>query len=137
MLLRQVDFIAYEALPTTIWQKWAPIIVALPRHGIVDRYPDARATTREALAKAPAEFIGTVVKMIRSEKALERSASGHPNTALRFRILRDLEGCWDDEALKTAIFQEMTAPDLNDGRICGSARVAALRWSSSPRSSTQ
>ena len=63
--------------------------------------------TRDALAKAPAEFIGTVVKMIHAEKALERSAEGHPNSALRFYILRDLEGCWDDEALKTAIFQEL------------------------------
>jgi hypothetical protein len=112
LLLRQVDPTAYEALPTTIWQKWAPVVVALPRRGVVDKYPDAQATTRDALAKAPAEFIGTVVKMIRAEKALERSAAGHPNTASRFHVLRDLEGCWDNEALKTAIFQELTAPDL-------------------------
>ena len=39
---------------------------------------------------------------------------------MRFYILRDLEGCWDDEALKTAIFQELTAPDLT------SAEYAAL-----------
>jgi hypothetical protein len=112
LLLRQVNLGAYEALPTTIWQKWAPAVVALPRLGVVDKYPDAQATTRDALAKAPAEFIGTVVKIIRTEKALERSAAGRPNTVLRFQILRDLEGCWDSEALKTAIFQELTAPDL-------------------------
>lgn len=49
--------------------------------------------------------------LIRGEKALERSAAGHPNSALRFHILRDLEGCWDDEGLKTAIFEEMIAAD--------------------------
>jgi hypothetical protein len=76
--------------------------------------------TRDALAKAPAEFIGAVVAMIQSEKALGRSVAGHPNGALRFYILRDLEGCWDDEALKTAIFQELTSPDLT------SAEYAAL-----------
>ena len=112
LLLRQADITAYEALPTTIWQKWAPVIVGLPRHGVVDNCPDARTMTRDALAKAPEEFIGAVVAMIQVEKALGRSAAGHPNSALRFYILRDLEGCWDDEALKTAIFQELTAPDL-------------------------
>ena len=112
LLLRQADSIAYEALPTTIWQKWAPVIVGLPRHGVVDNCPDAQAMTRDALTKAPAEFIGAVVAMIQAEKALGRSAAGHPNSALRFYILRDLEGCWDDDALKTAIFQELTAPDL-------------------------
>ena len=112
LLLRQADSITYEALPTTIWQKWAPVIVGLPRHGVVDNCPDAQAMTLDALTKAPAEFIGAVVAMIQAEKALGRSAAGHPNSALRFYILRDLEGCWDDDALKTAMFQELTAPDL-------------------------
>ena len=111
LLLHQEDFEAYAALPASIWQKWANVIVGLPRHGVVDRCPDALAVTRDALARAPAEFIGTVVALIRGEKALERSAAGHPNSALRFHILRDLEGCWDDEGLKTAIFEEMIAAD--------------------------
>ena len=50
--------------------------------------------------------------MIGAEKALERSPAGHPNGVLRFHILRDLDGCWGDEALKTAIFRELTEPDL-------------------------
>jgi hypothetical protein len=112
LLLRQADITAYQALPTTTWQKWAPVIVGLPRHGVVDNCPDAQTMTRDALARAPEEFIGTVVAMIQAEKALGQSAAGHPNSALRFYILRDLERCWDDEALKTAIFRELTAPDL-------------------------
>jgi hypothetical protein len=98
-------------LPALIWQKWAPTIVGLPRHGVVDKSPDALAVTRDALAKAPAEFIGTVVALIRGEKALERSPDGHPNSGLPFHILRDLEGCWDDKGLKAALYAEMVAPD--------------------------
>jgi len=112
LLLHQEDPEAYAALPTSIWQKWANVIVGLPRHGVVDKCPDALALTWDALARAPAEFIGTVVALIRGEKALERSAAGHPNSALRFHILHYLEGCWDDEGLKTAIFEEMTVPDV-------------------------
>ena len=120
LLLRRADPALYEALPTAIWQKWAPVIVGLPRRSVVGDCPDATVMTRDALAKAPAEFIGAVVAMIRAEKAQERSAPGQPNIALRFYILRDLDGCWDDEALKAAIFQELTAPDLK------SAEYAAL-----------
>jgi hypothetical protein len=120
LLLRQRDRTSYDGLLPTIWQKWAPVIVGLPRHGVVDNCPDAQAMTCDALAKAPAEFIGAVVAMIHAEKALARSVAGHPNSSLRFYILRDLEGCWDDEALKNAIFQELTAPDLT------SAEYAAL-----------
>lgn len=111
LLLHEQDPVAYAALPTSIWQKWAPTIVGLPRHGVVDKFPGALAVTRDALAKAPAEFIGTVVALIRREKALERSPAGHPNSALRFHILRDLEGCWDDESLKAAVYAEMVALD--------------------------
>jgi hypothetical protein len=112
LLLRQVVPAAYETLPTAIWQKWAPVIVGLPRRGVVDTCPEALAVTRDALTKAPMEFIRTVVAVIKVEKALGRAAAEHPSSALRFYIIRDLEGCWHDEALKTAIFQEMTAPDL-------------------------
>ena len=59
------------------------------------------------------------------EKALERSAAGHPNSALRFYILRDLEGCWDDEGLKTAIFEEMIAPDLTPAEYAAAPGRAA------------
>jgi hypothetical protein len=112
LLLRQVDTIAYRALPTTIWKKWAPVIVGLPRHGVVDNCPDAQAMTRDTLANAPTEFIGAVVAMIQAEKTSGRSVAVRPNSASRFDILRDLEGCWDDETLKIALFQELTAPDL-------------------------
>lgn len=112
LLLHEQDPAVYAALPAAIWQKWAPTIVGLPRHGVVDKSPDALAVTRDALAKAPAEFIGTVVALIRGEKALERSPYGHPNSGLRFHILRDLEGCWDDEGLKAALYAEMVAPDV-------------------------
>ena len=88
-------------------------------------FPDALAVTRDALARAPTEFIGTVVALIRSEKALERSPAGHPNSALRFHILRDLEGCWEDEGLKTAIFEEMTVARYDAGRVCGAPGRAA------------
>ncbi len=112
LLLRQSAPAAYDVLPPSVWQKWAPVIVGLPRHGIVDNCPDALVVTRDALRKAPTEFIGAVAAMIGAEKALERSPAGHPNGVLRFYILRDLEGCWDDDALKTAIFRELTEPDL-------------------------
>lgn len=120
LLLRQLDITAYEALPVTVWQKWAPVIVGAPRRGIVDNCPDALAMTRDTLTKAPEEFIGAVVAMIQVEMALARSTESHPNSTLRFHILCDLEGCWDNEALKTAIYKVMTASDLT------SAEYAAL-----------
>jgi hypothetical protein len=111
VLLHEQDRAAYSALPTSIWQKWAKVIVGLPRHGVVDKFPQALAVTQDALARAPAEFVGAVVELIRREKVLERSEAGHPNNGLRFHLLRDLEGCWEDEGLKRAIYGEMIAPD--------------------------
>lgn len=113
LLLRQTDPYAYGALSAEIWQKWAPVIVGLPRHGVVDKYPDAQAVTQDALAKAPFEFIGAVMEMIHAEKARVRSSSGQTNGALRFHFLQDLAGCWENEAFKVAVFQEMTASDLS------------------------
>ena len=42
LLLHQEDPAAYEALPASIWQKWENVIVGLPRHGVVDKCPDAQ-----------------------------------------------------------------------------------------------
>lgn len=114
ILLRQAAPDAYSRIPFTAWEKWTPVIVGLPRKGVADQSTVLREIVRDALTKAPQAFIATVKKMLQMEKEC-RGASTEtplPNGGPPFLILRDLEGCWDDEGLKAAMFEEMETSDI-------------------------
>ena len=114
ILLLQVDSEAYNRIPVMAWEKWAPVIVGLPRIGVTDKSPEILTLLRNTLAKAPQSFVSTVRKMLHMEKDRIRANTEASvlNAPPPFLILRDLEGCWDDEGLKEALFEEMTAPDI-------------------------
>lgn len=115
ILLHQAAPDDYEKIPTAAWEKWAPVIVGLPRMGVADGSTEISAILRDALTKAPATFIATVKKMISIEKGRSSALTQPPapNSLPPLLILRDLEGCWTHQGLKDALFEEMQAPDLN------------------------
>src|SRR4029077_2533049 len=73
VLLRDVDPEAYEHLDLTVWVKWAPVVVAVPKETGTEngKYYDSIAA--DASAKAPAEFARTVRWLIRAERRRSRA----------------------------------------------------------------
>ena len=126
LLLRQADPAAYEALPTTIWQKWAPVIVGLPRHGVVDNYPDAAGDD----ARRTGQGAGGVHRDRRDDDPRGKGARALGGRApeQRLTVLHPSgpgRAAGTTKPSRPAIFQELTAPDLTSGRIRGTAECAA------------
>ena len=114
ILLLQVAPGAYQRIPVAVWEKWTRVIVGLPRKGVADDSRELDALLRDALMNAPQAFIATVRKMLHMEKERSRTPTEAPlpNAPSPFLILRALDGCWDDEGLKAAMFEEMTVSDI-------------------------
>jgi hypothetical protein len=114
ILLRHAAPDAYSRIPIAAWIKWTPVIVGLPRKGVADDSHELGTSVQDALTKAPEAFIATVRKMLRMEKERSRAFTEAPipNAGPPFLVLRDLEGCWGDEGLKAAMFEEMKASDI-------------------------
>jgi hypothetical protein len=114
ILLRQEAPDAYDDLSQTVWQKWAPVIVGLRLSLGNESSDEVRHVQRDALAKAPAAFISAVRQMLQMEKLEARTVSNAQTLSVAhpFLFLRDLEGCWDDDGLKVALFEEMQGSDL-------------------------
>ena len=109
VLLRDVDPEAYEHLDITVWVKWAPVVVAVPKETGTEngKYYDAIAA--DASAKAPAEFARTVRWLIRAERRRSRAQpppQSRPGIS-PFWILRTLNECWASPALKEMVFAEL------------------------------
>lgn len=120
VLLYQVAPNHYNQIPVAIWDKWAPVIVALPRRNSMERNDEIGIIVHDALQKAPAAFIATVTKMLHMEMGRARASEVPPqqNAGSPFFILRELEGCWGDERLKAALFVEMQASDIRPAEYC-------------------
>lgn len=114
ILLRQQAPDAYAAIPRAVWEKWTPVIVGLRLSVGNENSEDVRHIQRDAFANAPTAFVSAVCKMLHMEKAHARASSDAHATSVAhpFLFLRDLEGCWDDEGLKVALFDEMSDSDL-------------------------
>ena len=117
ILLRQESSDSYAAIPQAAWEKWTPVIVGLRLTLADDTSGETRRLLRDALTKAPAVFVSAVRKMLHMEKAEARASSDAQalSVAHPFLFLRDIEGCWDDEGLKVALFDEMQQSDLRPG----------------------
>jgi hypothetical protein len=72
VLLRDVDPQAYDRLDLTVWAKWAPVVVAVPKETGTENGNLDEAMTSDACAKAPAAFARTVQLLIRNERRRSR-----------------------------------------------------------------
>jgi hypothetical protein len=109
VLLHQVSPEAYNRIARPTWQKWAPVIIGLPRHGVTDDAPDIAQILTDALRCAPTEFVGAVRTIIRLER--ERIRTGGATTTPPFLVLLDLDGCWSSPELNAAIYEELRDAD--------------------------
>ena len=104
VLLKQVSPEAYERIARPTWQKWAPVIVGLPRRGVTRISPDIAQILTDALTYAPAEFVGAVRSIIRLE---QKPAPVGPRPRPLFLVLLDLDGCWSSPELTAAISRRL------------------------------
>jgi hypothetical protein len=110
LLLKQVAPDDYARLGTDIWRKWVPVVVGLHRDNDTRGRPDLDIILRDALARAPHEFIAAVRTIIRLEREEVRKP-GNENSRAFFMILDQLPGCWNDARLIDAVSAELRDPD--------------------------
>jgi hypothetical protein len=115
ILLLQMAPDDYAQIPVAAWDKWAPVIVGLPRKVVADGSIEIATILHDSLTKAPAAFIASVKVLISMDKDRTRGSTEPPTTnrPSSFFILHDLEGCWADQGLKDALFEELQASDLS------------------------
>jgi hypothetical protein len=108
VLLRDVDRGAYQRLDHSVWAKWAPVVVAVPKDTSTENSEYHDAIAADSSAKAPVEFARTVQWLIRAER--RRSRAHPPSQSPQigpFWILRTLDACWNSETLKEMVFTEL------------------------------
>ncbi len=111
ILLGQLSPEGYSRIAGSTWRKWAPVIVGLPRHGVVDHSLDIARVLTDALTHAPKEFVGAVRTIIRLERERSRAPGATPEPGPPFFLLRDLDGCWGNRLLSDAMYDELCLPD--------------------------
>jgi hypothetical protein len=131
ILLSQVSPEGYGRIAGPIWQKWAPVIVGLPRKTVIDNSPDILKILTDAMMRAPAEFVGAVGTIIRLERERTRAPGATPKPGPPFFMLYDLDGCWDSVPLKDAIYDEFCNAD-NTPAEYGSLLDALLKVGADP-----
>jgi hypothetical protein len=109
ILLTQVSPETYNRIAVAILQKWAPVIVGLPRRGVIEDAAELPQIFTDALRHAPAEFVGAVRTIIRLER--ERVRTGGATTKPPFLVLLDLGGCWTSPELNAGIYEELRDAD--------------------------
>jgi hypothetical protein len=112
----------YSRLATEVWRKWAPAIAALPRSGD-DKLMDEQAVVREALEKAPAEFVAAIRKTIRCERRDAAATASQPNQGVRFWHLQGLKFCWRHPAICEAVFSELRDTRNTEGEFAVLAEI--------------
>ncbi len=114
ILLLQLATDNYQRIPTVAWKKWTPVIIGLPWQGVITDCLERKALLQDALIKAPQEFIATVLKILHLEKARNRISTEcqGSNLSSPFWFLHTLDGCWNNERLKAAMFEEMCNSDI-------------------------
>jgi hypothetical protein len=105
LLLRQLDEPAYRAIPLETWKKWSPVVAAVPKFDESEEAKFRTEVVADALAAAPVEFVSSVREILRRERTRTSTEPQTPGGS--FSILRQLEGCWDSEALKMGLFAEL------------------------------
>jgi hypothetical protein len=107
VLLKQISPEGYGRITQETWRKWAPAIVGLPRHGTdAERSPDVSSILVDAIEHAPEEFVSAVRTIIHLEREDVRKP-GTNQIGSPYHILHDLAGCWQNDTLRDAIFEEL------------------------------
>jgi hypothetical protein len=110
VLLKQVSPEGYGRIAEVTWRKWVPVIVGLPRHGTeAERSPEIGSILVDAIVRAPEEFVSAVRTIIRLEREDVRKP-GTNQIGSPYHILHDLDGCWQHDTLRAAIFEELRNP---------------------------
>jgi predicted NACHT family NTPase len=109
LLIREFDEFAYRAIPQETWAKWAPMVVAIPKSSGSDKPKLEDEVVADALAAAPVEFVSAIREIMRRERTrvAETATTQSQPIGTSFSILRQLEGCWANEALKAGVFAEL------------------------------
>ena len=108
LLLREFDEVAYRTIAPETWRKWGPAVAAIPRLSGSERAKFQSEVVVDALAAAPAEFVGAVREIMRCERTRAVASASNPAPpGTSFLVLRDLEGCWNSEVLQSGIFAEL------------------------------
>ena len=109
LLLREFDEPSYRAIPPETWAKWAPVVAAIPKSNGADNRPFQDHIVEDALNAAPVEFVSAVREIMHRERirAIEGATTQSQSAGISFSILRQLEGCWNNDALKAGVFAEL------------------------------
>src|ERR1700709_1728655 len=84
-LLKTENFVAFEALPRDIWERWIPAILRLHYYEDLDEH---RMLVERALQNDSREVIKWLIKVLDVEK----------EEGEYFRVLHKLPEHWDEEA---------------------------------------
>lgn len=88
LLLNQLDAEGFSSVPSSVWSRWIPIIVAYPASGMLS---DAeKEVVQEAFRQAPQRFIEQAKTLLE----LQKKEHGTP------AVLQKLSLCWDDRLRK-------------------------------------
>ena len=98
----------YAGLSQALWTKWAPVIVAAPKETGTEKSRVFEVILADASKYAPDEFARTVQMLIELERSRnESSTTTGQSPQIHFYFLRSLDGCWENNSLKVALFKEL------------------------------
>lgn len=110
ILLRQMRREIYDGLEHDIWRKWAPVVAAVDRLTGAEEAELHDTIAAEACHAAPAEFAETIRKLIRAERAKAPKNPDKAQQLVPFFVLRRIEKCGGNSAIKEIIFAELQNP---------------------------
>lgn len=102
-LLLNEEPATFNALPITVWQKWAPITLAYVHTGASARTQEVQQhrLVASAYTQAPDEVISSLLALIDYENRVYSST----------RVLECIESCWD-AAITNALAEKLYDPQL-------------------------
>jgi hypothetical protein len=106
-LLKEIERHIYDDLSVTIWAKWAPVVVAMPRETGTEEGQFYDSIASDAVTNAPDEFARTVQRLIRIERRRSRAQPPQVSGGIPFFILRTLHECWGSVALREVVYAEL------------------------------
>jgi hypothetical protein len=109
LLLREREKGVYDLLPNGVWQKWAPVVLAVQTEIGTEEGERHQEVMAEAVSAAPEQFCQTVKALIdgaRAEAKQRKSTVLHLES-IPFLFLQRIEKCWVNQSLKNLVFKEM------------------------------
>jgi hypothetical protein len=107
VLLKEVEPDIYNDLDVAVWEKWTPVVVAVPKETGTEEGQFHDSIASDAATKAPHEFARTVQRLIRAERRRSRAQPNQTPGATPFTILHTLDQCWHSLALKEVVYAEI------------------------------